>query len=313
MPQKVIYYIKRFGYNALPKGYFRKKYSRLRELENAIDPKLIASRLDYYFKLPPPIELPAEAVRNGDIKNSRGTDYYLDLKESLQFFNKHFKISFRFGDDTSVNTYPTIVKARPIHGDNSNSILFKLNKVRHFKWVNDTREFKDKIDQIVWRGGAYQPLRKLFVKKFHNHPMCNFGQTNVPVEHVPWQREFLSIQDQLKYKFIFCPEGNDVATNLKWAMSSNSLVVMPKPRFETWFMEGKLKAGVHYAEVNDDGSNLEELIEFYISNPSRAQEIIANAHEWVKGFQNRDLEELLCLKVLERYGTYTGQKNFLKF
>ena len=37
-----------------------------------------------------------------------------------------------------------------------------------------------------------------------------------------------------------------------WAMSSNSVCVMPKPKYESWFMEGKLKDGVHYIKVKDD-------------------------------------------------------------
>ena len=50
----------------------------------------------------------------------------------------------------------------------------------------------------------------------------------------------MTINEQLHYKFILCSEGNDVASNLKWVMSSNSIAVMPKPKFETWFMEGIL-------------------------------------------------------------------------
>ena len=50
----------------------------------------------------------------------------------------------------------------------------------------------------------------------------------------------MPISKQLCYKFIFCIEGADTATNIKWVMSSNSLCVMPKPKYETWFMEGKI-------------------------------------------------------------------------
>ena len=39
----------------------------------------------------------------------------------------------------------------------------------------------------------------------------------------------VSIDYHLKHKFILCIEGNDVASNLKWVMSSNSVAVMPKP------------------------------------------------------------------------------------
>ena len=59
----------------------------------------------------------------------------------------------------------------------------------------------------------------------------------------------MSIKDQLDYKFIFCLEGKCISTNLYWAMSSNSVCIMPKPKYESWFMEGKLEDGVHYIKL----------------------------------------------------------------
>ena len=49
-----------------------------------------------------------------------------------------------------------------------------------------------------------------------------------------------------------------MSSNLKWIMSSNSIAVMPRPEFETWFMEGRLIPGVHYIEINRDYSDLDE-------------------------------------------------------
>lgn len=72
---------------------------------------------------------------------------------------------------------------------------------------------------------------------------------------------------------MFLIEGNDVASNIKWVMSSNSLVIMPRVKFETWFMEGELKPNVHYAEIKDNYENLEELLEFFIKHPNDAKEI----------------------------------------
>ena len=40
-------------------------------------------------------------------------------------------------------------------------------------------------------------------------------------------------------------------------MSSNSVAVMPRPKYESWFMEGRLQPGVHYIEIKDDYSDLE--------------------------------------------------------
>ncbi|MEF1307891.1 glycosyl transferase family 90, partial [Vibrio owensii] len=125
--------------------------------------------------------------------------------------------------------------------------------------------------------------------------------SNPSQEHPEWQKDFMSIQEQLKYKFIICLEGNDVATNLKWAMSSNSVVVTPKMRFETWFMEGRLQPGVHYVEVKDDWSDFDEKINYYLENPDKAETMIENAHRHVAQFQDEQLENLICIKTLEKY------------
>ena len=93
----------------------------------------------------------------------------------------------------------------------------------------------------------------------------------------------MSIVDQLHHKFIISIEGNDVATNLKWIMSSNSLCFAAKPKFETWYMEGRLIADHHFVQVADDYSNVEEKMAYYLAHPQEAEAIIANAHLFVDG------------------------------
>ncbi|MCR1026890.1 glycosyltransferase family 90 protein [Cellulophaga baltica] len=310
---KLFYYLKNFLKNALPDSYFRKLFNSLKEYELACDKKELNARLDYYFKVDTVFEVPEEAVAVQDFRKTKSTTYYLDFKEFINFFSPHIKFAYYFGDETHINDYPTLFKARPIYGNNANSILYKLNKRRHFRWVNDTLDFSEKKDKMVWRGLAWHALRTDFVKNFHDHPLCNVGQINKLEKPEPWVKDFLSVEEQLKYKFIFCPEGNDVATSLKWVMSSNSLCIMPKPNYETWFMEGVLEAGVHYVEVASDCSDLEEKIQYYIENEKEAQAIINNAHEHVKRFQNKKLEDLLCVKVLERYAQLSNQKDYYKF
>ena len=97
-----------------------------------------------------------------------------------------------------------------------------------------------------------------------------------------------------------CVEGVDVATNLKWVMSSNSIAVMPRPSVESWFMEQKLIPDYHYIEIDKNFSNLEERLDFFIKNPSKCHEIILNANNYVKQFKNKKREELISLLVLEK-------------
>ena len=66
--------------------------------------------------------------------------------------------------------------------------------------------------------------------------------------------------DQLKYKYILNLEGNDIATGLKWQLASNSVVFMAKPTTVSFLMEDLLVPFVHYIPVNDDFSNIIEMV-----------------------------------------------------
>ena len=133
--------------------------------------------------------------------------------------------------------------------------------------------------------------------------MCNIGKSQAePNEDFPESiKGFLSIEEQLDYKFVACIEGMDVATNLKWVMSSNSVAVSAPMIYETWYMEGKLIPDYHYIEVKPDYSDLIEKIEYYIAHPVEAETIIEHAHEWVKQFQNPRIELATQLAVAQKY------------
>ena len=92
-------------------------------------------------------------------------------------------------------------------------------------------------------------------------------------------------------------------------MSSNSVCVMPKPKYETWFMEGTLEAGVHYIEVNDDFSDAEEKIHYYSKHTKEALQIINNANAYVDQFKDSKREKLISLLVLDKYFSLSGQNH----
>ncbi len=116
-----------------------------------------------------------------------------------------------------------------------------------------------------------------------------------------------TIREHLDYKFIMALEGNDVASNLKWVMSSNSIAVMTRPTCETWFMEGKLIPDYHYIEIKDDLSDLEEKLNYYIAHPAEAEQIVEHAHEYVSQFFDAGRERLISLLVMDKYFQVTKQ------
>jgi len=278
----------------------------LKEAAKDVD---VIQRVEYYNQCNHSFHIPNDTKTIYQfIQNEKKKTYYFDLLEYLRYFNKQLKISYLFGDITYVPKTPTIVKSRPISDNNCNSILMKLNKIRHFIFVEDKIKFENKKDMLVWRGKCYTPHRQKFIQKFYNKNFCNVGQTNTKGEtNQPWQKEKMQLQEQLQYKFILAIEGNDVASNLKWVMSSNSLAFMPKPKYETWFMEGSLIPNYHYVLLKDDFSDLEEKIIYYSKHIDEAMQIIYNAHIHVKQFKNKHKEKLISLLVLYKYFQKSGQ------
>ncbi|MGD8111345.1 glycosyl transferase family 90 [Vibrio sp. TRT 17S01] len=308
---KLFYYIKHALLNVAPSLFYHHRKSQLETKYREIQ-DYIAQRTDYYCNLSQPFSLPEASVQIGNYKRKGYTSYYFDLKEFLHYFPNSFQLAYYFGDETHIESVPTLFKARPIEGENQNSVLFKLDKRRHFRFVEDKLTFAEKKNLAVFRGAVTQPHRIRFMDQLFDHPLVDAGQSNTSEIHPEWQKPFMSVEQQLKYKFLVCLEGNDVASNLKWAMSSNSVVITPKMKFETWFMEGTLEAGKHYIEVKDDFSDFEEKVNYYLAHPDEAEQIVRNAHDYIKPFLNEELEQLICIKTLERYFELSGQYNKTK-
>ena len=90
-------------------------------------------------------------------------------------------------------------------------------------------------------------------------------------------------------------------------MASNSLCFMPRPRFETWFMEGRLEPWRHYVPLRDDCADIEEKMDYYATHTDEALEIIANAQRHVAQFKDRQRERLVSLLVARKYFELSGQ------
>lgn len=90
-------------------------------------------------------------------------------------------------------------------------------------------------------------------------------------------------------------------------MSSNSLCFMVKPKFETWFMEGLLIPNVHYVELKEDYSDLDDKIIYFLKNEHAAARIIKNANDYIKPFLNHDRETLISYLVIQKYFLKSNQ------
>lgn len=327
--RKIWFYIKNFASYLMPNTYVRWRYLRLMSSLSVSELDAAKRRAAYYCRLPEGSALSDTAIRVGDFRypwhgKHKFVTYFFDLYSVVRGFSDNLRFFRLFGDVIKEQEVPTIVKSRPIISDGGKSmcVLFKLNQVRHFQFVHDSKAFRDKQDCLVFRHLVFhnQIQRIKFLERCFTHPLVNAGMVNdVPeenypeVKHAEWKRPYMSIGEQLNFKFIACIEGNDVATNLKWVMSSNSVAVMPRPRFETWFMEGILRPGYHYIEVADDYHDLEKKLQYYIAHPEEAEVIISHAHEYIRMFLDQRQERAAQWLTAKRYFEGTGQKTSYTF
>jgi hypothetical protein len=309
---KAAYYLINYIRQIIPSSYYQKKLAH--KLNSKEQLSGIQKRVDYYNKLSNTKSLKKPAQLS-DIKTVPGSKvYFFDLYQYSRYFNQKLKGLFLFGDIVEVPSQPTFVKSRPINEDNSNAVLLKWNKLRHFMFIKkEQKTFLEKKNMLVSRGKVHksQPHRIKFIEKYFKHPMCNIGRVNTNDLNPFWKVPRLSIDQQLNYKFILCLEGNDVASNLKWVMSSQSIAVMPKPKYETWFMEGLLVADVHYVLIKDDYSDLEQRLNYYIKNQDKALQVIENANAYVQQFKDKENEAIISLLTLKKYFEKTNQTHYL--
>lgn len=306
---KTLYYVAGIVRLVIPVRFSAHRLCQILKSCEKIDIRRVEERLNYYNKLEIPVAIGENAVELGKIKMFKSPkSYNFDTHQYARFYDKRLRINPLFGDVTFVDTVPSIQKSRPVEGDNSNAILLNLDKKRHFLFVKDSKKFVDKKNMLIGRGVFSQPHRIKFIEKYYNSPLCDLGDVRKPEIAGAWSKPRMHILDHLDYKFILSLEGNDVATNLKWIMSSNSVAVMPKPRYETWFMEGKLIPNHHYIAIKEDFSDLEEQVTYYIHNVEEAQAIVRNANNYVSQFFNKKQEDLISLLVLQKYFRFTSQE-----
>ena len=258
------------------------------------------ARVRLYCQIQAPQPIDPSAVYAKDISILRHSYYVGDILRALYPFFLNQRFLYEFGDVNWILPKPAFVKSRPISNDNQNNVLLPLDMRRHLRFPKDPYDFSMKKSGIVWRGASHQANRQVFLKEAATLPYCDAGNPALKNDD-PQYRPWLSVFEQLQFKYIVSIEGNDVATNLKWILNSHSLCMMPKPRFETWFLESQLQAGVHYVELAEDFSNLADVFAYYEAHPDEALRIIRHANAYTQQFAHRATERRISQHVAQAY------------
>lgn len=193
-------------------------------------------------------------------------------------------------------------------------IIWPLSTERHYGAVDNYAQlakrgnitsWEDKKSTLIWRGGVTNLNSKPSVKtpidsprthvvsKYYNHNTSDVdiafseGSTkSIPLKYRSVEMKVrgthTTVIDQLKFKYILSLEGNDVATGLKWQLASNSVVFMSQPKAVSFLMEDKLVPFVHYVPLNEDYSNIMEMLEWARLNDEKCKWIAEQSTMYMK-------------------------------
>lgn len=264
-------------------------------------------RINYFCKLNAPFQV-SNAVTARQLSYFKTSGYSFDLHRIMAPM-QDLAFTYLPGDIKHVPDVPTVVRSRPIGNHNQNSVLLPLNSRRLFEVYSDPMRFEDKQSCIVWRGEVHKEHRAQLLEATEMLPFCDMGASLTSIERCKrFVKHWMTPQEQMKCKYLFVIEGNDIASNIRWAMNANSLCLMRKPRYETWFAEGLLQAGVHYVQVADDFSDIEEKFTYYEQHPDQALAIIRNAQIYVRA--NLDMTDQYAMgrQVMRQYAFHSSQQ-----
>jgi hypothetical protein len=118
----------------------------------------------------------------------------------------------------------------------------------------------------------------------------------------------VTIREMMRYKGIVMLEGNDVASGLKWALLSQSVVLMPPPKHTSWAMEELLQPWVHYIPLKNDASDLEQKMQWVLDHDDKAKRISERATLWMEDMcfhpDAAREDRLIMEEMLKRYSAH---------
>ena len=215
---------------------------------------------------------------------------------------------------------PAIVKVRYIDNPKG-GIIGPLEYGRHWG-LHDAKNYKglwkDKQSECIWRGAPtgeqdsgeepkdWKNTRMAFCYKWRDK-----FDVGITCTWDRWDSRYLkpsmTVHEMLNYKYIISIPGRDKDSGINWKLASNSVVLMAPPKIESWLMEGLLEPWVHYVPLADDYSDLDKIVDWCRNNDEKCQEIVKNANNFMKQFENIEVERKIFNMIKEHY------KNTFKF
>jgi hypothetical protein len=320
----IVVFILSFIYLILSNTLWKSNYLNVetKDYNNIIPYFSIDERVEYYLSaLIEPKNIQIEIINEYPYEYTSFDEtkdiYKTDFKTIKNKCNVNQKFPIITGDAMSITEHFVFTKTRFISNDKrlSKMVVLPIGIEKHFNFANKIFHGYDKelpwdkkSNKLVWRGAttgqdnsSYLHSRFRLVKKYFNQDWCDIAFNKICQEkndYISFVRESIPEDELLNHKYLLSIEGNDVATNIKWMLASNSVILSPKFTMESWFMEGKLLPFVHYVPIDPSFNDLKQKYEWCVKNPKKCQEISKNATKFIECFMDQEVEDkVLCIVI----------------
>jgi hypothetical protein len=253
--------------------------------------------------------------RVGYVRNAVALDDLVerDLAQGGKFTEDHI-FPLRMSDGCREAKNLLISSSRLQTVENWVMLYPRVNRLTPRYYRNCIRKdvrFKDKKSGIYWRGvDSGNIVREVLPGRCNRLKICEawdgykveggptwdlgitqFLQTrkNFPVDRLdPLAKGKTSVHDLIKYKYTLCLPGNDVSSQLLWALAGNTVPFHPYPFFfETYWYDGgegksALEPWVHFIPIKHDGSDLGDRYEWCLSHQDECMAVVEAGKEHAK-------------------------------
>lgn len=177
LQSRLLMNLKGIGISFIPRYFFQINLDKIfndilkynvQELEE------IQTRVKYYNKINEFFTPTGEKIGKFPFKD---TSYAFDAYEISKYFKDEFLLNKEFCDIRHTFKEATICKSRPLE-NNTNNILLKLDKNRHFCFLKDKQNYENKKDIAIFRGAVYQENRKEFFYSYFGKTFCDIADTS---------------------------------------------------------------------------------------------------------------------------------------
>ena len=236
----------------------------------------------------------------------------IELRDVKHKITNNDMIAWQLGDCGT--TLPNVlVKAR---FTDTRGYITLFDRKRHLgnieKMLAHKIPFSQRINRAVWRGDNsgrhYNPRYQEKTARFsfvslYVHNTSGYIDVGFVIDDNSNRKSTVPIgltkprmtpEEMAGHRYIVMLEGNDVASGLKWALGSGSVVLMPPPKVISFACETLLIPYYHYVPLNEDATNLLEVIQWCNSQSMNSMvSITENARIFIKGFLCEDTNNIL--------------------